>query len=156
VFGLMLVSYPFIASWSPNARSHKIVEINIASIPAGSSKLFEWRGKPVVFYKPTLESSQYLIALNNKANGPDYNLDNLPDFFIYEFMSTHLGCMLIDTGPKGHESYKLVGYWDPCHRGFWDYAGRLLPPVHGGEGLEDLRIVEDYIWISKSVIRLND
>lgn len=152
--GLTLVSYPFIASWAPNPRSSDTLDIDISALPADGSLLFEWQGKPAIFYKPGSESKEYLVSLNNVANGPDYNLGDMPDFFIYVQLSTYLGCHLRDTGPRGDRVFGYIGYQDPCHRGFWDKAGRLLPSVHAGEGLANLQQITDYIWISDTVIRI--
>ena len=154
MIGLLLVSYPFMASWNPNPKSNKVTEFDISQIKPGDSRTFEWRGKPVMLYKPSNDSARYLVSLNDSANGSDYTLENMPDFFIYVLLSTHLGCELMDTGEGGHYAYNLVGFWDPCHRGFWDYAGRLLPEIHGGDGLDDLQKVLSYRKITDSVIRI--
>ena len=152
--GLLFAAYPFLASWGPNPKSERLVlELDISGIPPGGSKLVEWRGRPFMIYRPSLESSQYLISLNEVANGPDYTLKNMPDFFAYFLLSTYLGCALKDTGEEGFGYDKYVGYLDPCHSGFWDYAGRLLPSVHGGQGLDNLDGASNYRKLPNSVIR---
>lgn len=131
--GILLASVPFVASWSPNPKSVTITIVDVAKIPAGGSKLIESRGMPIMIYKPDQETANYLVSLNTVANGPNYTLENMPEYFIYVALSTHLGCML-----KPAEAYGYNGLIDPCHRGFWDVSGRLIPSAHAGEGLENL------------------
>jgi len=153
IIGFLLLTYPFLASWNPNPRSEIVKDINVAELPVGGKVFFNWRGKPAVLYKPTNEMVNYLVSLNEVANGPDYSTDDIPEFFVYTLVSTYLGCGLFDIEGNNNWSYKYVGYVDPCHRGFWDYAGRLLPKVHAGEGLNDLEVITSYVYISDSVIR---
>ena len=152
--GLLLLSFPFFASWNPNPRSTIVKDINISELPAGGKVFFYWKGLPAVLYKPTNEMVNYLVSLNKVANGSDYSIDSIPEFFAYTLVSTYRRCALMDTEANGLSSLKYIGYFDPCHRGFWDYAGRLLPTVHGGEGLNDLRVIKNYVYISDSVIRI--
>lgn len=151
--GVVFASIPFMASLMPSAGSDKILEIDISDIAEGDYEIYVWKDAPLLIYKPSVDSSQYLISLNDVTNGPDYTPENIPNLFIYRPISTHLGCALRVTGEAGHHVYKYVGLWDPCHRGFWDYTGRLLPKVHNGKGLENLMKVEDYVWVSDAVIR---
>lgn len=149
--GVLLACIPFVASWSPNPKSVQVAVVDISKIPEGGSKLVESRGKPIMIYKPDHDDAEYLISLNKVANGPDYTLENIPDYFIYVALSTHLGCMV-----KSTEAYGFKGLIDPCHRGFWDLSGRLIPSAHSGNGLQDLAIYEGYrkhneteLWFEK-------
>lgn len=154
IIGFLLALIPLIASWKPNPNSQVVLDIDISSVPLGESKKFEWLGKPAIFYRPDKLSEDYLIALNDQANGPNFNKKSMPKFFIYVALSRHLGCRLLSTGDQGHKQYKYIGYFDPCHRGFWDKAGRLLPDVHDGSGLANLQQVTDYTWLSNTTIRI--
>ena len=154
VVGLLAGLYPFVVSWAPNSASSEVIDINLSDLTPGSSVDFGWEGKPVTLYKLNDEMKRYLVSLNEVANGPDYTMENIPDFFVYATLSTHLGCGLIETQGSWPGSRGTLGYFDPCHRGFWDHAGRLIPDLHGGAGLNDLTVVSDYVWISDETIRI--
>ncbi len=149
--GILLASVPFISSWSPNPKSMQVVPVDISKIPDGGSKIIEVRGKLVTIYKPDYKTAKYLVSLNDVANGPDYTLNGMPEYFVYVPLSTHMGCMV-----KATEAYGYKGLIDPCHRGFWDVSGRLIPSAHGGDGLPDLEKFEHYkkhndkeLWFEK-------
>lgn len=152
--GVLASLYPFVVSWNPNSTSYEVIDINLSDLSPGSSVDFGWQGKPVTLYKPNEEMKRYLVSLNEITNGPDYTMEDIPDFFVYVTLSTHLGCGLADTQGSWPGSRGTLGYHDPCHRGFWDYAGRLIPSLHGGAGLNDLTLVSDYVWISDETIRI--
>ena len=151
--GMAFVAFPFVASWNPNPKSQRVLDIDISDLKEGSSKMIEWDHKPVVIYKPSIESSNYLISLNDVANGPDLSAETMPQYFVYVPLSTHYGCMLKNTEIGFSHDFGYIGYWDPCHRGFWDYAGRLIPSVHAGMGLEDLKKIENYKVMPNGVLR---
>jgi len=98
----------------------------------------------------------YLISINSVTNGPDFSKDNIPDFFVYVPISTHRGCLLQELKAENESAYGYIGYWDPCHRGFWDHAGRLIPEVHAGEGLDNLMVITKTVYISESTIRIEE
>lgn len=98
----------------------------------------------------------YLVSLNSVANGPDFSKDNIPDFFVYVPISTHRGCLLHELKVENESDYGYIGCWDPCHRGFWDHAGRLIPEAHAGEGLDNLMVITNTVYISDSVIRIEE
>lgn len=149
MLGVMFALYPFIASWSPNSKSEgRVLEVDINEIPSGSSKLIEWDFKPIIIYRPSTETAKYLVSINDVANGPDFTLENMPNYFVYVAVSTHLGCGLLET--ESFHGYN--GFFDPCHRGFWDHAGRLIPSVHSGQGLDDLLVFSGYRVVSENVI----
>lgn len=152
--GLLVAAYPFLASWKPNAKSTKFspIEFDISKVPLGGYEIIDVFARPVMIYKPSIDVANYLISINDVANGPDYDLNTIPEIFVYEPLSTHLGCMLWDTKERDVDWYGYDGLYDPCHRGFWDYAGRLIPSVYGGQGLNDLKVVE-YEKVSDTVIR---
>lgn len=154
-FGLIFTAYPFFASWKPNAKSTEFlpIEFDISKIPLGSYEIIEVFEHPVMIYRPNNVAKNYLISINDVANGPDYSLDTIPEFFIYEPLSTHLGCVLWDTKVEKVDWYGYDGLYDLGHRGFWDYAGRLIPSVNAGQGLDNLKVVQ-YQTVSNSVIRV--
>ena len=153
LLGIIFISFPFVASWNPNPKSKRVVDIDISDLREGTSKIIMWDYKPVLIYKPSIESANYLISLNDVANGPDLSLETMPEYFVYVPLSTHQGCMLKNTDKGLSHDFGYTGYWDPCHRGFWDHAGRLLPSVHGGKGLEDLQEVKSYKIMPNEVLR---
>lgn len=118
LLGIALAAIPFVSSLQPNPASSKVIDIDISAVPPGTSREFEWRGKPTIIFKPDKETAQNLISINDITNGADYTLENIPQFFLFTLLSKHLGCMVKDTGPSGHRAYGTVGYFDPCHRGF--------------------------------------
>lgn len=152
--GLGIAAYPFVSSLSPSKARPLVIDIDMAEFPDGGSKVLGFRGRPIVFRKTDSEMKEYLVSLNDVANGPDYTVDDVPDFFIHEMISTAGGCLLRDTGAEGHEYYEITGFWDPCRSGFWDYAGRLLPGVHGGRGLPDLTPVLSYQLVGEATVRV--
>lgn len=152
--GLAIFTYPFFASWHPNAASQRIFEINVSKIEPGSYFSTQWNAIPIAVYRPNQHSKEYLISLNDVANGPDYELESFPELFVYIPISTHLRCNLVYTGPEPDNQWMFVGLADPCTRGFWDLSGRLIPSVNAGYGLADLESFE-YIWATDSRIRIS-
>ena len=156
VIGILFSTYPFLMSLKPAASNYRGVTIDLEEIEEGERKLFEFDGVPVIVYKPSIKDIEYLVLINDLTNGPNYSIENVQDFYIYRPLSTHRGCMLLDAGDDGgrHEFYKHVGWYDPCHRGFWDYSGRLIPSLHNGIGLSNLTEVKNFEYVSDTVIRL--
>lgn len=153
VIGLISVAGVFVFlsnGLSPSAEKFAVYDFDLTEVEEDYHYLFKWNGFPAYFYKPSLKTKQYLIGLNSIANGPDFDLNNFPPFFIYIPLSTQRGCIL----QKDPEQYQVKGFWDPCDGGFWDYAGRLIPSLHDGEGLDDLRKIDDIVFLSDTTIRI--
>ena len=155
--GFLFVASIFSKSLLPNAKSSGIMEINLTKVPLGEAKVFKPEYfNPIMVYRPDDEAKHYLVSLNEITNGLDFTIENIPDFFIYHPFSTHLGCPLQKVKKNERLSYGYTGLIDPCHRGFWDYAGRLIPTAHGGKDLKNLKKFTNYKEISKNVLLLSD
>jgi Rieske Fe-S protein len=140
VLGLALASIPFVASLSPSAsRERPFIDVPLSGIQPGEYRVVEWLGQPVVIVRPT---PAMLDALrNNTSNTWNHRAVTDSSAFVFNPVSPVHGCALqhAPQGPRypGEENWP-GGFFDPCHYGAWDYAGRTLKLQDGTPQLKDL------------------
>ena len=135
---------PFISTLAPSERAKAAggpVEVDIADILPGGSKIVEWRGKPVWVVRRTAEMLAALQGhdagladpLSNKDQQPAYAKNEArsvkPEVFVAIGICTHLGCSPSNV-PKGTANPSLPADWPggffcPCHGSTFDGAGRV-------------------------------
>ena len=143
VSGLLLV--PFVSNYFPFSRKEPTA-ILIASIQSGTYKTIVWEQKPVAIFRPTEAIIKELVVLTPKTlNHRD--IPAHPEVFVYYLISSHRGCRLTHA-PRGAspkaigmaEKLKWTGgFFDPCHYGEWDYAGRAISVYDIYSSLPDLK-----------------
>ena len=136
---------PFVSSFAPSERAKAAggpVEVDIADLPPGGTKIVEWRGKPVWVVRRTqamlaaLEGhdAQLVDPLSAQGQQPAYakNLARAlrPEVFVAIGICTHLGCSP-GAVPAGSASPSLPADWPggffcPCHGSTFDGAGRVF------------------------------
>jgi Rieske Fe-S protein len=144
-FAVVALAIILSASLAPS-KEKAVVEIDINSIPIGTYQVREWKNKPVGIFRPSSENLADLRKLTSKS------LHKVPvpptsQIYVYYLQSTNRGCGLVHA-PK-HASPKAIGssedplkwqggFYDPCHYGEWDYAGRAISVYDIYDGLPDL------------------
>lgn len=149
----------FARSLSPALdKEPPFLEISINEITPGSYRVVNWRGKPFVVVRTSEEMNQDLKLLTEKTWNHRPLLGS-EQFFVFSKISTFRGCSLWHAPKRTHitgEEQWLGGFYDPCHFGDWDYAGRSIKrSVNQPDSMKlpDLAIPK-YEIVSGSVIRL--
>lgn len=151
--------FVFTESLSPAFdKQRPYLEIHIDEINPGSFRTVNWKGKPFVIVRTSEEILADLKNLTVKTWSQNHVLDE-PMFFIFSMISTNRGCGIVHAS-KGTryppEEKWPGGFYDPCHFGVWDYAGRSIkqfPDQPSYTRLPDLE-VPPYEIRSKSIVRL--
>lgn len=150
VIGLAIVfaaiaAVPFAASLQPGgAADPGYLDVDVARIEPGSYTVVEWEGRPIA----VVRVSPQMLADLQAGTVRTWSRVPVRDFeasvFVYQLISTHLGCGLLHE-PKGNARYPADadwrgGFYDPCHFGQWDYAGRAVRVSEGNTQLPGLRV----------------
>ena len=132
VLGVIVFALPFVDSLRPNdvAKGEVAQVVVVEDLAPGSYKIVSWLGQPVIVVRPSLELVEGLVRLNDRVDGPPIVNTTLPPAFVYVGLSTYRGCELehMAAGTLGEDW--PGGWWDPCHMGAWDYAGRAVTGVN--------------------------
>ena len=137
---------PFVSTLAPSERARSLgaaVEVDIAGLAPGATRIVEWRGKPVWIVRRTPEM---LAALQQAPTAdlvdPDSRREQQPAYaqnatrsvrpevFVAIGICTHLGCSPTAV-PAGSNNPGLPadwpgGYFCPCHGSKFDAAGRVV------------------------------
>jgi ubiquinol-cytochrome c reductase iron-sulfur subunit len=137
---------PFVSTLAPSERARSLgaaVEVDIAGLAPGATRIVEWRGKPVWIVRRTPEM---LAALQQAPTAdlvdPDSRREQQPAYaqnatrsvrpevFVAIGICTHLGCSPTAV-PAGSNNPGLPadwpgGYFCPCHGSKFDAAGRVF------------------------------
>ena len=136
---------PFVATFAPSERAKAAggpVEVDIADIPPGGTKIVEWRGKPIWIVRRTPAMLAALDGHDGELVDPRSNKDQQPpyakntaraikaDVFVAIGICTHLGCSP-SSAPAGAANPSLPADWPggffcPCHGSTFDGAGRVF------------------------------
>jgi len=155
--GCVAAAAPFLLSFQPSERAKAAgapVEVDVSSIPPGTMKAVEWRGKPVWILHRTpemiaaLKKDEALLAdplsKRNAYPTPAYAMTDpdtrsiKPEYFIAIGICTHLGCSPSGPFPAG-TSPQLgaeAGFVCPCHGSTFDLAGRVFKNKPAPDNLE--------------------
>ena len=150
---------PLVSSLAPSERARAMgaaVEVNIASLAPGETRVVEWRGKPVWIVRRTPEQLATLDRLQGLADPQSLRSEQperarnihrsiRPDVFVAVGICTHLGCSPVGL-PQGTAIPSVPADWPggffcPCHGSTFDMAGRVyankpaptnleIPPHH--------------------------
>ena len=166
---VVATAVPFLESFEPSEKAKAAgapVNVSLADIAPGATKIVEWRGKPVWVVHRTPEMLQELQGHDDELADPQSKRDQQPayaqnttrsikpDFFIVIGICTHLGCSP-SVAPKGAANPSLPadwpgGYFCPCHGSSFDGAGRVFKNKPAPTNLE----VPLYRYLSDSSVEI--
>lgn len=127
--GAAIAAFPLINSLNPakDTLALATIEVDIADIPAGSSKTVMWRGKPVFIRHRTAEQIDAARKVNPQSlidKQTDEERVKKPEWLITVGVCTHLGC--VPQGQKESDNHGDFGGWFcPCHGSHYDTSGRI-------------------------------
>jgi ubiquinol-cytochrome c reductase iron-sulfur subunit len=143
--GLLATAVPFVETLAPSERAKAAggpVEVDVSTIPPGTTRTVEWRGKPVWVVHRTPEMLQALNGHDDELVDSRSLRDEQPDtarnatrsirpeLFVVIGICTHLGCSP-NAAPRGTGNPSLPTDWPggflcPCHGSTFDGAGRVF------------------------------
>lgn len=128
IIGLILATVPFLQSMMPNDAliAGNVLHIDVSDIEPGDYKQVTWNAKPIVVLRTDDRTIDQLRRYNEQVWGPPISKTSAPTFYVYEALSTFLGCSLGDTAKAPNDLDLPIGWWDICHMGYWDRAGRAF------------------------------
>lgn len=149
--------YPFIKAWIPDFEPDPGLDVSVADLAPGESKLVRWLGRKVIVQRRSTTMLHYFADGNFDLKDPESLLSSQPDFACNVFRSrspdvfvafnncTHLGCEVAAVNDRG------IGFRCPCHSSNYDFAGRVLDGAAAPVNLE----VPYYRFISGNTLRLD-
>jgi ubiquinol-cytochrome c reductase iron-sulfur subunit len=127
--GACAAAWPLLDSLRPAADTLALAttEVNLSTIPLGTSQTVMWQGKPVFIRHRTPEEIQK-AKQDDRASMPDPLADakrvERPEWLVVVGICTHLGC--IPNGQKiGENKGDYGGWFCPCHGSHYDTSGRI-------------------------------
>ena len=145
VLALLAIFIVFAKSLSPAAdKPAPYFELRLNDLRPGDLKFFEYNDKPYALIRTSEEVLNDLDATTQWT----WSGRAVPRsaFFVVTLISTHRGCGLVHA-PKEAPRYAPErewpgGFFDPCHFGDWDYAGRALKIAQDQDPTYKLRDLE--------------
>uniref|UniRef100_A0A0N4ZRW0 Cytochrome b-c1 complex subunit Rieske, mitochondrial n=1 Tax=Parastrongyloides trichosuri TaxID=131310 RepID=A0A0N4ZRW0_PARTI len=114
-----VVAYKAMAA---DQRALASIEIKLDEIPEGTTKTFEWRGKPVFVKHRTpkeIKTEKGVTVADLRHPEHDDERVQKDEWSVVIGVCTHLGCVPIaNSGDFG-------GYYCPCHGSHYDGSGRI-------------------------------
>jgi ubiquinol-cytochrome c reductase iron-sulfur subunit len=129
--GLVLAAIPFVASMraaDEGSGASPYVDVPIATVLPGEFAVVEIGKRPVAVVRANADMLRALHDATSRTWSGRAPVPSAGDFFVFSFESTYRGCLL-QHRPKATTSSPdswTGGFYDPCHVGAWDYAGRAL------------------------------
>lgn len=169
--GLTIAAWPFFRSLLPSQRAQLAggpVRVDLRSLSRGEQLTVVWRGQPIwVLHRDDamiqrLTEQRLLNRLRDPASSveaqqPEYAVNETrsinPDYFICTAICTHLGCVPAfrpDVAPKDIGADWLGGYFCPCHKSKFDFAGRVYRGVPAPTNL----VVPPHHYLNKDTIEI--
>lgn len=164
--GGVLLSFPFIRSWSPPKYIERQTwDIDFSKLLPGQMTVQVVEGKPIFV---AIRTEEQIAALDVQAwplKDPDSNISEQPEsmknkyrsikpeVFVGVGLCTHLGCSPAHV--KDDDKYlpkdAAGGYFCPCHGAMYDSAGRVF---EGGPAPKNLK-VPMYEFTDEQKIRIS-
>jgi ubiquinol-cytochrome c reductase iron-sulfur subunit len=153
--GAAATAVPFVNSFAPSERARAMgasVEVDIADLAPGATKMVEWRGKPVWILHRNAEMLAGLAMLDEKLADPESKRQQQPayaqnshrsikpEYLVAVGICTHLGCSPSSV-PLGSNNPSVGADWPggffcPCHGSTFDLAGRVYKNKPAPSNLE--------------------
>ena len=153
--GAAATAVPFVSSFAPSERARGMgasVEVDIADLAPGGTRMVEWRGKPVWILHRSTDMLAGLAALNDKLVDPQSKREQQPvyaqnphrsikpEYLVAVGICTHLGCSPSSV-PTGSNNPSVGANWPggffcPCHGSTFDLAGRVYKNKPAPSNLE--------------------
>ncbi len=146
--GAGFAAWPFLASWNPSAKARVIgapVEAFIGEIEPGQLIKITWRGQTIGILRRTQEMLDNLAKVEEGLQDPESEVtDQQPSYAANQYRSvrpellvlnmhcTHLGCVpefIPEVGAQPFEENWKGGFFCPCHKSYFDLAGRVYNGV---------------------------
>jgi len=138
---LGLILWPFLGSLGPAEALQDPwgpVSVDLSDLGTGKTMVVKWRDRPILILRRSVTDVARLSELDDRLFDPRSAIDPdppyiekgyrsiRPEYFVMESVSTYCGCSLVYT--KETFGWDLPGglFYDSCHTGVYDVAGRLL------------------------------
>ena len=114
-------------AWS---KAKPFLDVRVSDMAPGALKTVDWNGRPFVIVRTTNGMLDDLRAQTAHTWSQRPIPADRPAFFVFSGLSPAPGCAVVHA-PKGARRYAPErvwqgGFYDPCHFGEWDYAGRTI------------------------------
>jgi len=147
----------------------EIVEVDLASLPAGQFLTIDWLGKPVWVMRRTEEMIARLAQIKDPdladpdsafSRQPAYARNGFrslkPEFFVAFALCTHLGCTPAARFRPGKDEGMPEswggGFLCPCHTSTFDLAGR----AHKNREAKENLAIPPYRFLADNQIRIGE
>jgi len=165
IVGVVGAAFPFLRTMLPSARARAIgapLEMDLDGMQPGQIKTGLWRGRPIAVLRRTEAMLHTLKETEGRLLDHETTQEWQPEYIeersravnseylVVEASCTHLNCiphLLPERGNALVGDWWPGGFFCPCHRSAYDYAGRVVQ----GPAPRNLR-VPPYRFDSKTVI----
>lgn len=146
--GVGAAAWPFLATLRPSDKAKVIgapVEVYIGSLAPGQLTRVQWRGQTIGIMRRTEEMLNNLPSLDGRLRDPQSETASQqpayaqneyrsirPDILVLNVHCTHLGCIprtIPEVGSQPFDEDWKGGFFCPCHRSKFDFAGRVYTGV---------------------------
>merc|ERR1719197_126695 len=98
------------------------VEVDLSTIPEGTTVTVKWRGKPLFIKHRTAQDIEIANSVDvSTLRDPQHDSERVqnPKYLILLGVCTHLGCVPVSDAGDYH------GWFCPCHGSHYDISGRI-------------------------------
>ena len=171
VAGAAFASWPFLASLRPSARAKALgapVRVDLRKLQPDQQMTVEWQGQPIWVLRRGQEMLDRLsqAPLLDQLLDPSSKVESQqpayarnetrsirPEYLVTTAICTHLGCVPTfrpEIGPKELGQNWLGGYYCPCHKSKFDFAGRVFKAVPAPTNL----VIPPHRYLDKNTIEI--
>lgn len=171
VAGATLASWPFLASLRPSARAKALgapVRVDLRKLQPDQQMTVEWQRQPIWVLRRGRDMLDRLsqVPLLDQLVDPDSTVESQqpayarnatrsirPEFLVTTAICTHLGCVPIfrpETVQGDLGKNWLGGYYCPCHKSKFDFAGRVFKAVPAPTNL----VIPPHRYLDESTIEI--
>jgi hypothetical protein len=111
-------------------RARTYIDVHVGDMQPGAIRTFQSNGRHFVVVRTTAAMLDDLRAQTSHTWSGHPVPANGPAFFAFSSLSSGRGCLVVHA-PSGAARYAPErpwqgGFYDRCHFGEWDYAGRTI------------------------------
>lgn len=145
--GVGTAAVPFVQSWQPSAKARAVgapVQVSLGDLKPGGIKKVQWRGQTIGILRRTPEEVSDLSEVAPELSDPESQDSIQPayaqnevrsirdEYLVVNMHCTHLGCVPSvnnkSNPPPGVDGW-VGGFYCPCHKSKFDFAGRVYKGV---------------------------